>query len=205
MTMPNEDAYTPGNPALAAAGLAVVLTGCSGGGKSTLLAALARRGHAVRPEAGRQIVREQMHLGGDALPWVDAARFVELAASRTMHLFNTVEPRGRPVFFDRSLVDLASFLDMKGIPVPASLRRAVEAYRYAPDVLVTPPWREIYASEAERPKPFEEACREYDALVAGYRAAGYRLVEVPKLDVEGRADFVLAFVRDRPGLTPGCG
>ena len=201
--MSDEDIYVPGNPALAAAGLAFVLTGCSGGGKSTLLAALARRGYAVRPEAGRQIVREQMHLGGEALPWRDAAAFVELAASRTMHLFNTVEPRGRAVFFDRSLVDLVSFLDMKAIAVPAWLRRAIEAYRYAPDVLVTPPWREIYAREAERPKSFEEACREYEALVAGYRAAGYELVEVPKLDVEGRADFVVAFLRDRPGLTPG--
>lgn len=205
MFVPNEDAYVPANPALVASGLAVVLTGCSGGGKSTLLAALARRGHEVRPEAGRQVVREQMHLGGDALPWADAAKFVELAASRTLYLFNTVEPRGRAVFFDRSLVDLASFLDMKGISVPAALRRAVEAYRYAPDVFVTPPWRDIYASEAERPKPFEEAGREYDALVEGYRAAGYRLVEVPRLDVERRADFVLAALRDGPAVTPGCG
>jgi predicted ATPase len=68
---------------------------------------------------------------------------------------------------------------------------------------VTPPWREIYASEAERPKPFEDACREYDALVAGYLAAGYGLVEVPRLDVEARADFVVAFLRARAGLTPG--
>jgi len=201
--MADEDAYMPGNPALAASGLGFVLTGCSGGGKSTLLAVLARRGYDVRPEAGRQIVREQMHLGGGALPWRDAAAFVELAASRTMHLFNTIEPRGLPVFFDRSLVDLVSFLDMKAIAVPAYLRRAVEAYRYAPDVLVTPPWREIYASEAERPKPFEDACREYDALVAGYLAAGYGLVEVPRLDVEARADFVVAFLLARAGLTPG--
>lgn len=189
--MPDEDAYLPGNPALAASGLAVVLTGCSGGGKSTLLAALAARGHAVRPEAGRQIVREQMYLGGDALPWRDAARFVELAASRTMHLFNGATFSGAPVFFDRSLVDLVSFLDMKGICVPAALRRAVSLYRYAPDAFAVPPWPEIYVSDAERPKPFEEACREYEALVDGYRAAGYRLVEVPKAGVAERADFIL--------------
>lgn len=196
--MPDEDAYLPGNPALAASGLAVVLTGCSGGGKSTLLAALAARGHAVRPEAGRQIVREQMHLGGDALPWRDAARFVDLAASRTMHLFNATVPSARPVFFDRSLVDLVSFLDMKGIAVPLHLRRAIDLYRYAPDVFVVPPWPEIYVSDAERPKPFEEACREYEALVEGYRAAGYRLVEVPKAGVAERADFILGRLGGSP-------
>jgi predicted ATPase len=35
----------------------VVISGCSGGGKSTLLAELARRGHAVVEEPGRRIVQ----------------------------------------------------------------------------------------------------------------------------------------------------
>lgn len=190
--MDDENDYTPANPQLAASGLAVVLTGCSGGGKSTLLAELARRGFQVRAEAGRQIVREQLHLGGDGLPWTDALKFVELAASRTMHQFNTALPAGAPVFFDRSLVDLVSFLDMKRIDVPAYLRRAVATYCYAPTVFVTPPWREIYVDEEERAKSFEDACREYDALVAGYADAGYRLVEVPKRPVAERADFILS-------------
>ncbi len=203
--MPDEDAYLPGNPALAASGLAVVVTGCSGGGKSTLLTELAARDHSVQPEAGRQIVREQLHIGGDALPWVDAEKFVALAAARTMHLFNRADLSALPVFFDRSLVDLTSFLDMKGIAVPQHLRRAVGLYRYAPEVFVLPPWPEIYVQDDERPKPFEEACREYEALVAGYRAAGYRLVEVPKAGVAERADFVLARLGGDAALTPGCG
>jgi len=194
--MLEEDDYVPGNPALSASGLAVVLTGCSGGGKSTLLAELGGRGYETRPEAGRQIVREQMHLGGDALPWTDAAKFVELAASRTLHVFNTTEPGARPVFFDRSLVDLASYLRLKKHPVPAYLRRAIERYRYAETVFVTPPWREIYVDEAERSKSFDEACREYEALVEDYAAWGYALVEVPRLDVGARADFVIAGLAD---------
>lgn len=188
--MVDEDSYTPGNPALGASGLAVVLTGCSGGGKSTLLTELARRGHCVRPEAGRQIVREQMQLAGDALPWIDPGKFVELAASRLFHVFNTTHPQGRPVFFDRGLVDLTSFLELKELAVPPALLRALLVYRFAETVFVTPPWREIYVDEAERSKSFENACSEYEALIAGYRRAGYVLVEVPKADVSARADFV---------------
>ncbi len=188
--MIDEDSYNPGNPALVASGLAVVLTGCSGGGKSTLLAELAQRGHDVRSEAGRQIVREQMQLAGDALPWVDPGKFVELAASRLFHVFNTTHPQGRPVFFDRGLVDLTSFLELKGLAVPPMLQRALSIYRFAETVFVTPPWREIYVDEAERSKSFEDACGEYEALVAGYRRAGYVLVEVPRAGVRERADFV---------------
>ena len=52
----------------------VVISGCSGGGKSTLLAELGRRGHTVIEEPGRRIVIEEMNNGGSALPWVDSRR-----------------------------------------------------------------------------------------------------------------------------------
>jgi predicted ATPase len=38
----------------------VVISGCSGGGKSTLLAELAQRGYGVVEEPGRRIVREEL-------------------------------------------------------------------------------------------------------------------------------------------------
>ena len=49
----------------------VVLSGCSGGGKSTLQAELRRRGHATVDEPGRRIVKDESADGGTALPWID--------------------------------------------------------------------------------------------------------------------------------------
>jgi predicted ATPase len=57
----------------------VVISGCSGGGKSTLLAELGRRGYAAVEEPGRRIVREEMEGEGSALPWVDTAAFLRRA------------------------------------------------------------------------------------------------------------------------------
>jgi predicted ATPase len=57
----------------------VVISGCSSGGKSTLLAELSQRGHAVVAEPGRRIVQEELQCGGPALPWVDAAAFARRA------------------------------------------------------------------------------------------------------------------------------
>src|SRR6516165_9149624 len=48
----------------------VVISGCSSGGKSTLLAELGRRGHATVEEPGRRIVRQELAGDGSALPWV---------------------------------------------------------------------------------------------------------------------------------------
>jgi len=49
----------------------VVISGCSGGGKSTLLAELGSHGYATVEEPGRRIVKEELKAGGPALPWVD--------------------------------------------------------------------------------------------------------------------------------------
>ena len=49
----------------------IVITGCSGGGKSTLLAELAGAGEQVFEEPGRQIVKEQDLIHGPAQPWTN--------------------------------------------------------------------------------------------------------------------------------------
>jgi predicted ATPase len=53
----------------------IVISGCSGGGKSTLVAEFARRGYATVKEPGRRIVEDEKRGAGTALPWVDMAAF----------------------------------------------------------------------------------------------------------------------------------
>ena len=57
----------------------VLITGCSGGGKSTLLAELHARGWPVVEEPGRRIVKHELETGGRALPWVDPVAFLHRA------------------------------------------------------------------------------------------------------------------------------
>ena len=72
----------------------VVLSGCSGGGKSTLLAELRRRGHATVDEPGRRIVKEESADGGTALPWIDLTAFARRAIE--VALADREEARDRP-------------------------------------------------------------------------------------------------------------
>ncbi|HEX8810579.1 MAG TPA: AAA family ATPase, partial [Terracidiphilus sp.] len=80
-----------------------VITGCSGGGKSTLIDALRRRGFQCVDEVWRHIVRQQLRIGGDATPWQDQVKFRELLLARYMDVFEEVVERTRPVFFDRGI------------------------------------------------------------------------------------------------------
>lgn len=188
--MPLEDSYIAGNPRLAGSPFLVVISGCSGSGKSSLLRGLAERGYAVMPEAGRQIVKEQLAVGDDALPWADVRRFADLLASRAMHQFNSAAANGRHCLFDRSLVDVVAHLEFLGMDVPAPLRRAVAVYRYAPRVFITPPWRDIFTADSERRKSFDEAVAEYEALIGTYRSLSYTVIEVPCITVNERVAFV---------------
>ncbi len=191
MTPTLEDGYQPSSVADRRC-RAVIITGCSGGGKSTLLTELGRRGYRVFPEAGRQIVREQDWIGGDALPWSAPAKFAELLLSRSLH--QRIMAAGEPglAFFDRSVVEPLSGLARMGLPVPAHFEGAGQLCRYDETVFVAPPWPEIHHVDAERRHGFDEALDEYEPLLATYRRLGYRLIELPRLPVAERADFVLA-------------
>lgn len=185
-----EDTYRPERVA-ENTGRLVLLSGCSGGGKSSLLAELARRGHAVWEEPGRQLVREQLFIGGDALPWQDLGKFVELTISRSINHLIEAARRESLAFFDRGIVDQISGLAHGDLPVPAHFKAAAERFRYRETVFMVPPWREIYRTDAERRHGFEKAEASYMALLKNYESYGYRPVVLPKADVEARADFIL--------------
>jgi predicted ATPase len=168
----------------------VVISGCSGGGKSTLLAELARRGHAVVEEPGRRIVQQELQRDGTALPWVNEAAFARRAVAMALDDRNAAERHAGWVFFDRGLVDAASGLQhLTGEPALDTLGRI---HRYHSRVFLTPPWPEIYVTDAERQHGFAAALAEYDRLLAAYPTLGYEVVVLPKIGVAERADLVLA-------------
>ena len=116
----------------------VVISGCSGGGKSTLLAALAARGHVTVEEPGRRVVRAALAGQGGALPWEDGAGFAAACIALAAQDWERVAAAPGPVFFDRSALDAAIWLNGTGLPLPAGAE-AVLARRFS-HVVLAPPW-----------------------------------------------------------------
>lgn len=169
-------------------GRRVLITGCSGGGKSTLLAALAAAGHATVPEPGRRIVAEEMATGGSALPWIDPRAFI--ARALAMARDDLARTRGDPVFFDRGLIDAATALrHLDGTPLRQTLGGPSP---YAEPVFLAPPWPAIYRTDPERPHGLAEAVAEYDRLRAALADLGHRVLPLPLAPVAARLDFVLS-------------
>ena len=167
----------------------VVISGCSGGGKSTLLAELGRRGYSVVEEPGRRIVCEEIAREGSALPWVDMAAFLRRAVAMSLADRVSASTLKGWVFFDRCLVDAAAGLQhLTGEAVVASLGQTHRFYRR---VFLAPPWPEIYLTDPERRHGFDFAVVEYSRLLEIYPALGYEVVILPKIEVAKRADVVV--------------
>lgn len=163
----------------------VMISGFSGGGKSTLLRELADRGRVVVEEPGRRIIAEA-RLGDDsALPWVDAAAFGRRALAMSVADYEAAQGL---TFFDRGVVDAAVAITARGGELPTA---AIARYRYD-RLFLAPPWPEIYENDADRRHSLETALRDYERVRLAYLDAGYDPVMLPRDTVAARADFVLA-------------
>jgi predicted ATPase len=163
----------------------VMISGCSGGGKSTLLAELARRAYAVVAEPGRRIIAEERTGDGAALPWVDARAFARRALEMSIKDYEIA--RGL-TFFDRGVVDAAVAIAATGGEQPTAIIGRVRYDR----LFLAPPWPEIYVNDADRRHSLEKALVDYERVRLAYLDAGYHPVMLPRDTVAARADFILS-------------
>lgn len=169
----------------------VVITGCSGGGKSTLIAEMDRRGWATVAEPGRRVVSEELTDDGKALPWVNLRAFADRAYAMALDDLAQAES-DRWTLFDRGLIDAAVAREHAG--GPAVLSNPLLRGRYHPVVFFAPPWPEIYAADRARRHDLADAIAESERLADAYPVLGYRLVELPRVSVAERADFIAAIL-----------
>src|ERR1700730_8487131 len=159
-----ENGYSPA-AVEAARDYYVVISGCSGAGKSSLLRELSDRGYRVFAEPGRQIVKEQNFIGGDGIPSKDAYKFAELCVSRSMHNMIIAAATTSHVFFDRSIIDNFNGLEQMKGGAPAHIKMAVQTFRYSRKVFIAPPWPEMFRNDGERIHTYDDAVAEYATLL----------------------------------------
>ncbi len=171
-----------------------VLTGASGSGKSSIIDALVSLRHVGVEEVGRRVVRSQLQAGYDGTPWQDHRKFMQLLLAGYVQAFESVDERSQPVFFDRGIPECLGYASQLSLAEQEPFVSAATTHRYNPLVFFTPPWPEIYVTDAERRHTFGDGVKGHHSELASYRHAGYDLLEVPRGHVRARADFILLHV-----------
>ncbi len=172
----------------------IVISGGPGAGKTTLIEALGKRGYAISEEVSRQLIRQQVQLQSNLVPWKNLEGFAQLALEAMIKDFKNND--AEVTFFDRGIPDIMAYLEVGGFSVSKDFSMAAQQYRYQTQVLMTPPWLEIYVNDEERWQSFQEAQELYKAIAKVYHSCGYQLLELPKCSVNERVTFVTS-------LTPG--
>ena len=168
----------------------IVLSGCSSGGKSTLLQEMAKRGYATVPEPGRRVVRAEQHSGGNALPWNDPKAFCRKVIGTAID--DMAHAPAGLVLFDRSALDALIWFERTGTNLENALRDKILRLGYDCRVFLFPPWPEIYVQDSERQHDLSDALAEYEALCDRLPKLGFQTVLVPKRPVVERADWLEA-------------
>lgn len=167
----------------------IVFTGGPGSGKTTLLNALSQKGYNVVPEVGRAVIQRQIAVGGNVLPWRDKQLFYQEMLHCSIEdykLYNT-----GLTLWDRGIIDCVGYAYLEGLEVNKLELELVEKYPYDKTVFILPPWEGIYKCDEQRKQSFEEAIRTYEIMSKVYRQFGYQCIELPKVSVQKRVDFVV--------------
>ncbi|MBF9031865.1 AAA family ATPase [Rhodobacterales bacterium HKCCE3408] len=168
----------------------ILLTGCSGAGKSALLAEMAARGWDTVKEPGRRVTRAEERMGGTGLPWIDPERFARLCLKMAMADWEGA--RAGTVIFDRGVLDAALAL------ARADAEPGAAAGRCTYDLAVlAPPWESIFDRDPERQHSFDDAVAEYEDIAAALADLGMEVETLPEAPVAARADWLEAILRAR--------
>ena len=163
----------------------VVLSGCSGGGKTSLLNRFAQKGLTTFAEPGRQVIETRGIRPEDA-PTEFAVACVEIALSQYQNA-----PPGLS-FHDRSILDALCWFHRSKTPLPSRFRDLAQNCRYHAVVFLVPPWPEIFVNDHMRRHDLSDAIAEYDALLDWLPLMGYETCIVPQTDLSARAEWILA-------------
>lgn len=171
----------------------VIISGGPGFGKTSIIDHLEKKNYTVKHEVSRSIIKEQLENGGDILPWKNLSTFSRLLFERRVKQYEN-ETSNNWIFFDRGLPDILAYMNKDNLEIPNSYLLKIEECNYFPVVFIVPPWKEIFKNDAERMEDFKTACDLNEVIMSTYENLGYKVLILPNVTVEERANFILNYI-----------
>jgi len=166
-----------------------IITGGPGFGKSTLIDELEQKGFQVYKDVARKLIQSGM----EAPIWSEESRkgsfFRQIFKDRLTDYLDCVPPKIG--FFDRGLPDSIAFTRHMGLQPAESVLDAIRASPYNPNIFLTPVWPEIFTNDEIRKEDVKKAAILDAHIREVYGELGYRIIELPKSDLQTRVDFIL--------------
>lgn len=168
-----------------------LLIGGPGTGKSSTLNYLSDLGYYCLPEIAREITLAAKEKGVDQLYLTDPLAFSKaLLDGRIQQFKKAGEVNENVVYLDRGIPDVSAYLNYSNQFYPDKFNKMNTKYTYD-KVFHFPIWDEIFINDNERYENLDEAKKIDDYLQKTYLDLGYQLINVPKLSIKQRANFII--------------
>ncbi len=170
-----------------------IISGGPGVGKTTLIEELKQTGFLTVEEEARRIIKDQLTMGGDGLPWRNKTLYAQLMFDASVRTFEKIKSDNftDPIYFDRGILDTICYMNMENIPVSKETVEIVGKCVYNRNVFILPPWKAIYETDRERKQSWKEALSTFDKMKETYVEYGYNVIEVPRVSILERQQFVI--------------
>lgn len=160
---------------------AFIITGPSSCGKTAVINRLAKLGYAVLHETAREIISE-----GKLSP--RSAAFQEELATRHLEREIKLEQSGTELaFLDRGIYDANAFSRYFGVNEPTATKND----RKYTTAFFLEPLEKFERDGVRIEKNMAEALQIGNLIRREYETRGIRCIDVPKMDIEERVEFIL--------------
>ena len=170
-----------------------IITGAPSSGKTSIVNELISRGFNCIHENSREVISEQLRIGGKILPWENQIEFENKITGLRIQQY-IESPKQGVVFFDRSPFDSIAYLNLNKLHVSDVLLKSIKKCKFNKTVFYTPVWKEIYTNDNERIENINQAIKIEKAIISTYRSNGFQLIKVPKSTIEERVDFIISII-----------
>jgi len=169
----------------------IVIAGGPSTGKTSVINCIEEKGYKCFHEISRQVTLQAREEGIEQLFLTDPVLFSKRILEGRISQFNEADNFNESlVFLDRGIHDVVAYLDCFGTKYPEEFVTTSKKYVYD-SVFLLPPWKEIHTSDNERYENYEEAVKIHKHIQETYKNFGYSIIDVPKLSVEDRVNYIL--------------
>ncbi len=173
-----------------------VFAGTPSSGKTSALKALSQKGFQTVPEAARKVIKAYQQSYGVSLLDTDKPAYCTLMLKQCVADFLDHAHNDNIIFFDRGLPDAAYAASAILGQVSAETAHLIETHRYHSHVFLFPPWKDIFKSDEIRPTDFNDIEESYERIKQAYLDYSYQIIEVPKIDIIARVNFILETLQE---------
>ena len=171
----------------------VVISGGPASGKTSLINSLSEKGYSTFPEVARKVIKQQLNIGTNKVPWDDVTEFSKLVLKEQINDFKRASERIS--FFDRGIPDIIGYMNHGNEMLFSELKTASSYFQYN-YVFMLPPWEDIYENDNERREDFKSSCLIFNEIEKAYKSLNYSTIIVPKTSILKRSEFILAHIND---------